>query len=487
MTLGELLSRMPEARLDGDSAIEILCVTHDSRTVRPGWMFAALPGQRQHGGAFVNQAICNGAAAVLSDRPRPAETEVAWITTPFPRRHMAAAAWALAGDPQQDLVMVGVTGTNGKSTTVDLIGRILDTVGTRAGVFGTLGYRIPTEMVAAERTTPEATDLAPLLRRLVDLDGRVAVMEVSSHALMQDRVAGLGYQVAVWTNLSHDHLDYHGDMEQYFNAKRRLFTEHLEFGGRRVLPVDEAWGRRLLDEPQPGDVTWGLADGTVHAENARYSLEGTDFELHLGELCQATRLPLIGEHNLRNGLAAAAAALALRLDPEVIVKGLAGARPLAGRLETVDVDLPFPVLIDYAHTPDGLRSVLKALRSVSDRRLIVVFGAGGDRDHEKRRPMGRAVGELADIPLVTSDNPRTEDPAVIAAEVADGVREAGVEPVVILDRRQAIAEALQSADADSLVLVAGKGHERSQILGTTTVPFFDPDVVRELAAEVVCT
>ena len=316
----------------------------------------------------------------------------------------------------------------------------------------------------------------------MDAGGRTAVLEVSSHAIALERTAGLQFRVAVWTNLSRDHLDYHQDMESYFEAKRRLFTEHLQPEGRRVLPTDEPWGRRLLDEARSGDVSWGLSRGDVHASDVRPDLEGTRFNLHLPSGVLPVRLALLGPHNLRNALAAAAAAWSLGVDNRTIGSGLAAARPLPGRLERVETDLPFPVFVDYAHTPDGLHAVLSSLRQVTDRRLVVVFGAGGDRDRGKRGPMGRAVGELAHVAIVTSDNPRSEDPAAIASAVAAGVREAGGHPEVELDRRAAIARALRVADRDSVVVVAGKGHEAEQLVGNRVLPFSDRQVVRELAA-----
>jgi UDP-N-acetylmuramoyl-L-alanyl-D-glutamate--2,6-diaminopimelate ligase len=395
---------------------------------------------------------------------------------------MAEIAMALAGDPQRELLMIGITGTNGKSTTAHLLSLILGAAGRPAAFLGTLGSVLPNgETVASERTTLESTDLAPMLRRTLELGGRAVAMEVSSHALVQDRVAGIQFQVAVWTNLSRDHLDFHSDMEEYFQAKRSLFDRHLASDGRRVLPVDDEWAGRLLDDPLPGDVSWGLESGAVHALKLDPGLDGTTFELCLGEAVHSLTLPLIGLHNVRNALAAAAAAHAAGVSGEAICRGLSEARPLPGRLERVAEELEFPVLVDFAHTPDGLNTVVEGLRQISDRRLIVVFGAGGDKDRGKRGPMGFAVGSHADVAVVTSDNPRSEDPAVIAEAVADGVRAAGGEPMVVLDRRQAIARALEIAHSDSLVVVAGKGHEDVQTIGGVDIPFSDQQVIQELA------
>jgi len=479
--LGELVPRLEGADLMGDPSAEVSGITHDSRQVKPGWLFAALPGAAAHGLDYLDQALEQGASAVLTDRQPKRGRKVPWIATDRPRRHTAEAAWLLAGAPQDRLRMVGVTGTNGKSTTADLLSRMLAEAGVVHGLFGTLVYRLPGGARRAVRTTPEATDLAPLLRDLVEAGGSAAVMEVSSHALALDRVAGLRYEVAVWTNLSHDHLDFHGDMESYFSTKRRLFEEHLSETGRRILPADDEWARRLLNEPRVGDVVYGIGEGDVAALDPHLSLDGTTFTLRLPDAELGLKLPLVGRHNLRNALAATAAAWALDLPYAAVVSALRHARPLAGRLEPVPVQLRFPVYVDYAHTPDGLRATLDALREATDRELVLVFGAGGDRDPDKRTPMGRIAGELADVTIVTSDNPRSEDPAAITDAVADGVREAGAEPIVVLDRRDAIARALRCADRSSLVLIAGKGHEEEQVIGDRRLPFSDRRVVLELA------
>lgn len=479
MKLETLLQRLREGELTGDPGREVRGITHDSRQVGPGLIFAALPGEHAHGIDYLEQAVAEGAEAVLTNRRPRKNLDIPWIKCRHPRRLMARAAWILAGNPQKKLQMLAVTGTNGKSTTAHLISLILSSARRPTAFIGTLGARIPGGVeVASERTTPEATDLAPMLKTAVANGAAAVAMEVSSHALSLDRLAGLEFDVAVWTNLTRDHLDYHQDMETYFEAKRRLFTEHLASDGRRVLAVDDPWGARLLDKPRDNDVSWGLERGTVCAKDVSSDLDGSRFVLRLGDEEIPIDLPLVGVHNLRNALAAAAAAYAAGLGARSIRRGLEKARPLTGRMEKIPVDAPFPVFVDYAHTPDGLRSVLQALRRVTDRRLIVVFGAGGDRDQGKRGQMGFAVGESADIPVVTSDNPRSEDPAKIAEAVAEGVRAAGAEPLVVLDRRKAIASALEVADERSLVLVAGKGHEAYQTIGDKRIPFSDQGVVR---------
>ena len=487
MQVKTLLQRLGEGTLTGDGGVTANGITHDSRKVSPGFVFAALRGEHAHGLDHLKEAVAAGAAAILTDRPARKTVDLPWITVKNPRTAMARAAWVLAGNPQRKLQLFAVTGTNGKSTTAHLISRLMQSARKPAAFIGTLGARLPGNIeIAGEHTTPEATDMAPMLKGAVRAGAVVAALEVSSHALSQDRVAGLEFDVAVWTNLTRDHLDYHHDMEAYFESKRRLFTEHMAADGRRVLPVDDPWGARLLDEPRAGDVSWGLDRGAVCARNVVSDLDGSRFDLNLPDQEISVYLPLVGVHNLRNALAAAAAAHAAGLSASAIRRGLERVRPLAGRMERIETTQPVPVFVDYADTPEGLRAVLQALRKITDRRLIVVFGAGGDRDRGKRGPMGFAVGESADVPIVTSDNPRTEGPESIAAAVAEGVRAAGAEPLVVLNRREAIARALEIADRRSLVLVAGKGHEAFQTIGDVKMPFSDQDALRSEAGRERC-
>jgi UDP-N-acetylmuramoyl-L-alanyl-D-glutamate--2,6-diaminopimelate ligase len=457
-------------------------ITHVGGRVAPGWVFAALPGAHHHGIEFADEAVARGAAAILSDREPPEGTP--WLATSTPRRAMAYAALALAGNPERRLQMVGITGTNGKSTVADLIARIARAAGVPCGVFGTLAYALPGRSERAGRTTPEATDLAPLLAELATADARLAVMEVSSHALALDRVAGLEFDVGVWTNLTRDHLDYHRDLEAYFAAKASLAgLLRRDPPGRRVIGADDPFMARLAASPRAGDLTFGLSAGcAVTAAGLSLDLRGTSFRLRTPESEAPVRVPLVGRHNLRNALAASAAAVALGWPTDAIVGGLEGAEPLPGRLEPVAAGTHFPVFVDYAHTPDALEQVLLALREVADRRIVVVFGCGGDRDPGKRAPMGEVVGRLADVPVVTSDNPRSEDPQAIIAAVMEGVRASGnPRALAIPDRREAIAAALSLADERCLVLVAGKGHETEQVFADRTVPFEDRAVIRELA------
>jgi UDP-N-acetylmuramoyl-L-alanyl-D-glutamate--2,6-diaminopimelate ligase len=470
-----------EARLHGDCEAEATGITHRSGDVRPGVVFAALPGLKRHGIEFVPEVRELGAVAVLSDRDPGGG---AWLEAARPRRAAALAAWALAGAPHRRLRMVGVTGTNGKSTTVDLIGRIAGAAGEMPGVFGTLAYKLPHRSEASPRTTPEAPDLAPYLAELVEHGGTVAAMEVSSHAIALERVAGLEFDVLAFTNLTRDHLDFHRDIEDYFATKASLSASLREKPpGRRVIGADDAFMARLLAERRPGDLSFGLDAGRdVTARDVRLGVGGSRFVLvtPAGEIDVA--LPLVGRHNLRNALTAAGCAVALGWSLDAVAAGLAAAEPVPGRLEPVDAVPGTPVFVDFAHTPDALEQVIGALREVSDRKLIVVFGCGGEKDRGKRAPMGEIVGRLADVPIVTSDNPRSEDPEAIVAQIMVGVRASGnPRALAIADRREAIAAALAVADEHSLILLAGKGHETEQVFADRAVPFDDRAVVRELA------
>ncbi len=481
MTLAELASACG-AELRGEAGVTVTGITHRAQQVAPGLCFAALPGQHHHGLEFLSEALARGAVAVLSDRDP--EVGCPWLRAASPRRAAAKAAWALAGFPQRRLRMVGVTGTNGKSTVVDLTARIAAAAGAVPATFTTVAYTLPKRTCPAQRTTPEATELAPLLAEVAATGGTFAALEVSSHALAQDRVAGLELDVAVWTNLSRDHLDFHPTMEAYLAAKRKLEgLLRVTPAGRRVINGDDPSFRPMLSRARRGDLTFGLDPSNhVTASIRKQSLTGSVIVLSTPAGQIDVTLKLVGSHNILNALAAAAAGLTLGFPLDAIATGLSTASPLPGRLEPVATAAPCPVFVDFAHTPDALAKVLGALRALTDRRLIVVFGAGGDKDRGKRAPMGEVVGQLADVPIVTSDNPRSEDPLAIIEEIMAGVRRSGnPRALPISDRREAIAAALAMADARCLVLIAGKGHETTQVFADREIPFDDRQVARELA------
>lgn len=474
-------------------------VTHDSRKVRPGFAFVAVRGLRADGLGFAPQAAAAGAALVVVGRGRagaarralapaagagaapPAVVEVA-----DERAALALMARNAAGRPDLDLALTGVTGTNGKTTTTYLLAAMHEAAGIRCGIIGTIEYRIGGEAVAAERTTPEAEETCLHLRRMVEAGAGACAMEVSSQALDLRRVEGMRFAAAVFTNLTRDHLDYHGGMEAYFAAKRRLF-EMLGAGSPAVLNADDPYGRRLAREAAPGAVLYGEgADAAYRLAGMEASSSGIALRVAAEGTERVIRSALLGRPNAFNVLAAAAAARSLGISWEAVAAGAAGVRRVRGRLEPVDEGQPFAVLVDYAHTDDALRNVLAVVRPLTRGRVLAVFGCGGDRDRSKRPLMGAHAARLADLAWVTSDNPRGEDPDAIIAEILEGVRtvpegarRCRVEP----DRAAAVRAAVMEAAPGDTVLVAGKGHETYQILKDRTIPFDDVEVARRAILE----
>jgi UDP-N-acetylmuramoyl-L-alanyl-D-glutamate--2,6-diaminopimelate ligase len=456
--LDDVLEGLAVEAVHGDRSVEVSGVTHDSRQVGPGSLFCCVPGARSDGHDFAPAAIEAGAVALLCERRL--DLAAAEVVVADARASMGLVASAFHGHPSQALDVVGVTGTNGKTTTTHLLAAVLEHAGRSTGVIGTL---------SGARTTPEAPELQARLAELRD-EGRHAVaMEVSSHALALDRVAGTRFRVAVFTNLSRDHLDFHASMEDYFAAKARLFEPR--YAAAAVVNVDDTHGRLLVDAAAVPTTTYSLAD-VQQLELGPTSSTG---------MWRGHRLvvPLGGQFNVSNALAALTAAVELGIDEATAVEGIGRAPQVAGRFEVVTTTQPFQVVVDYAHTPDGVDQVLKAARAVTSGRVIVVLGAGGDRDGEKRPLMGEAAARHADVVVVTSDNPRSEDPQAIADAVAAGA--AGHPDLrVELDRRAAIALAVGEARAGDTVVVAGKGHETTQTVGERVVPFDDREVVRQV-------
>ena len=471
-------------KVTGPADREIAALTHDSRLVSPGTLFVALPSVTPGrasaavaGGAnFILEAVEKGAAAVItsSDLEIPRAT---MIRVEDPRSALSSAAAAFYGHPSLQLQTAGVTGTNGKTTVAFLLKHLLDVAERPCGLIGTVRYVIGPRELPALRTTPEADDVQRLLREMRDVNCRAAVMEVSSHALEQNRVRGVEFDAAIFTNLTQDHLDYHETMEAYFAAKSRLFEQlatQRHKRGTAVFNIDDRYGRRLLDEfgPRVNTITYGQSSNAMfRAGDLRTDLQGTQYSLHAGGKSYLVRLPLFGPFNVYNSLAALAAMQALGHDVRKSVEALKDAPQVPGRLEKVAGSKAFRVFVDYAHTPDALDNVLRTLRALAPERLITVFGCGGDRDRAKRGPMGRAAEELSDWCIVTSDNPRSEDPAAICSEITAALRADNHE--VIIDRRAAIRRAVAMAGPGDIVLVAGKGHEDYQEFADRKVPFDD--------------
>ena len=472
---------------------EIALVTGDSRAVVPGALFFALPGAKQDGHAFAAEAARRGAAAVVAEREVECAPALA-LRAPSARRAMAVAAMNFHGRPAEAMTLVGVTGTNGKTTVAYLVEACAREAGLLTAMLGTVTHRWPGGGRPASHTTPESTEVAATLATAREAGARLAVLEVSSHALAQERAAGLLFHAAGFTNLTRDHLDYHRDMESYYQAKRRLFVEHLRPGGTAVLNADDRSGARLAEElaAAGGATVWryGVSAGHLTAHGARFGLEGIAVRLETPAGPLDLRSPLVGAHNLENLLCAAGLALAAGLPLEAVGRALAACPGAPGRLERV-TGRGVSAFVDYAHTDDALARALAALAALGPRRLAVVFGCGGDRDRGKRPLMGEVAARGADLVVATSDNPRTERPEDILSEIVPGLERAGARRLsrdearagargyaVVPDRREAIALALSAAQAGDAVLIAGKGHEDYQIVGAERRPFDDREEAR---------
>jgi UDP-N-acetylmuramoyl-L-alanyl-D-glutamate--2,6-diaminopimelate ligase len=473
-----------EALLTGATGDEeILGIAYNSKSVRSGFLFAALKGESRNGMDFVSEAETNGAAAVLSSWPKPPACRVAWVQVPDAREALALASANFFGHPSENLKVVGITGTKGKTTVTYLLEEILKTAGASPGVVGTIEYRGPGLSIQAGRTTPESSDLQAMLREMLDAGATHCLMEVSSHALEQKRVWGVSFDVAVFTNMSGEHLDYHRSMENYYEAKRKLFTLNHKRSAA-VVNMDDPWGQKLIAELPLKTVTFGLEPAAI-VRAVKFSLSdgGMDVQIaHPGNILNI-HSNLVGRHNVYNMLAAAAAALALNVPPQAIARGIAGLKGVPGRFERVENPFGFQVVVDYAHTDNALEHLLATTRELKPRRVILVFGAGGNRDKEKRERMGRVAARLADWSILTSDNPRNEEPMAIIAAIEKGfAKEAARTYEVIPDRREAIARALAMAVKGDFVLVAGKGHEDYQIFRDRTIHFSDVEVIKEILA-----
>jgi len=480
----ELAAALPGAEIAPAARdLEVARVTSDSRQVRPGDLFVAVRGEKQDGLAFAAEAMTRGAVAVASDRPAPEGAPVPWIRVEAPRRALALLCARLDGDPAEKLVLAGVTGTNGKTSTAVLLEAILARHYGKAGFLGTIGYRTPRREIPAERTTPEATVIQELLAEMVADRVPAAAMEVSSHALALDRVEGCRFDVAVFTNLTRDHLDFHGDMDGYYRAKKRLFDLRKP-GACAVVNADDPFGARLLGEAPPPRASFSPTGGEAEfrAEAVRCDLSGVGFDLVYpgGRLPLAS--PLLGRFQVSNILGAATAGLCLRIPAAEIAAAIASVRRVPGRLERVEAGQPYAILVDYAHTPDALERLLQAVRELGDRKIVLVFGCGGDRDRGKRAPMGEIAGRLADIAIATSDNPRSESPEAILKDVEAGLIASGATKYLkVVDRREAIGRAIDLANPGTVVVIAGKGHETTQVIGSLEIPFDDARVAAEFA------
>ena len=486
VTVGKVAA-VVAGRLSGDAAAVVSDVTHDSRQAKDGSLFAAVRGELFDAHKFVPQVMQQGAVGVISELDRPADFNGAWIKVEDIRRAMAVAAAEVHHHPSRELKLVGITGTNGKTTCAYLIASIPEAAGEPVAMTGTVEYRLGQERKKADRTTPEAPHMQRLLRQAVEIGCRTAVMECSSQAMDFHRCDELDYEVAVFTNLTRDHLDYHKTMENYWYAKQRLFDGRLGSRPRTsVINVDDAHGVELADRLEKEGlhvVRYAVrADTDVTASDADFSLSGMRFRLRTPESEIDFHSPLVGPPHIYNTLAAVASGRALGYSLEVITKALSKCTGAPGRFERVAHHGDFAVVVDYAHSDDALLNVLRTAHDVTKGKIITVFGCGGDRDRSKRAPMGEAAGSLSDVVILTSDNPRTEDPNQILGDAEVGIRQTGKPYEKIADRRAAIHHAIAQATSGDLVLIAGKGHEDYQIIGRDVFHFDDKEVAREALA-----
>ncbi len=467
----------------GPLTFDIEGIAYDSRQVRPNYLFVALKGQSQDGAQHIEDALRRGAVAIVSEEDRWPKRTMAHVRMEDARQAMAEIACAFYDHPSQKVDLVGITGTNGQTTTSFMLRDILAEEGRKPGLIGTVRYEIGGRVIPATRTTPEAPDVQFMLDQMARSGCRSAVMEVSSHALDQKRTYGTDFDVGIFTNLTRDHLDYHHDMAAYFAAKMHLFQDlgQLRKSASAVVNLDDPWGQQLANTHglKARLLTYGLHEAAdVRAEDVELDARGTRFTVHTPWGSSDAHLRLLGRFNVSNALAAIAAAGALGIPPERAAAVLAGMRPVPGRLEAVPNEKGIHAFVDYAHTDDALSHVLTSLRELKPRRLIVVFGCGGSRDRTKRPIMGAVANRLADYALVTSDNPRREDPQAILDEVGAGmVHRERVE--FQLDRERAIARAVEVARPGDILLVAGKGHEIYQEFSHTVVPFDDREVLKK--------
>ena len=477
MQLEALIRALAPSEVTGGRPVEIADLAYDTRRVTAGALFFCVVGERADGHDLAWEAIERGAAAVVVERPL--EVDVPQLVVPSVRESMPVAADVFFGEPTKELELAGVTGTNGKTTTAFLLRAILDAAGQRPGLVGTVEWEVGGERRPAPFTTPEAIDLQRLFREMLDVGDRSAAVEASSHGSAHRRLDRVRFDVLVFTNLSQDHLDLHGSMDEYFQAKRRLFTGPQP--PPAAINVDDEWGRRLADDLEDAYraplVRFGLGgDAEIRPEDLAVTATGSTFRAAGIEI----RTPLRGLFNVENALGAVAAGILLDLDEEAIAAGIASMSAVPGRFEAIDEGQPFAVVVDYAHTPDSLATVLRAAHDLCEGRVIVVFGAGGDRDRGKRPLMGRVAADNADVVIVTSDNPRSEEPLAIIEDVLQG---AGLDVEIDPDRRSAIGRAISLADAGDVVVIAGKGHEQGQDVAGVVTPFDDRDVARELLRE----
>ncbi len=478
MKLIGLIKNIPYTLIQGNVEVNIKNITNDSRKVEKDSLFVCIDGFESDGHDYVSQAIEKGAAALIVTKDVMVNSEITVIRVENARKALALASGKFYDYPSKKFALIGITGTNGKTSTVFLLDAILRKANKKTGIIGTIENRIIDTVVSTERTTPESVELQELFAKMVEHNVNKVIMEVSSHALDLDRVAGSYFDIGVFTNLSLDHLEYHKTMENYRDAKKKLF-EMCKTG---VINIDDQAGRYILENSScEAYITYGCENdqATLNATNIINKITGTIFEVEINGRKETIELQTPGKFSVYNALAAIATAIALKIPVDTIIEALKYNSRVRGRFETIESPEGYYAIVDYAHTPDGLENVLNTIRSFAEKRVITVFGCGGDRDRSKRPEMGRIAGEMSDFAIITSDNPRTEDPESILKEIEVGISPLKGEYIMIADREEAINKALSMAQNKDIVLIAGKGHEDYQIIGKTKIHFDDAEKVKE--------
>ena len=480
MKLKELIKNLNYKHLENISDYDIKGISSNSNCIQPGYLFVAIKGRRFDGHNFLNQAIDRGAKAVIVEKNLPLKKKVAKILVGDSQAALVYVCTSFFSYLRENLRVIGITGTNGKTTVCYLIENILACAGQASGVIGTVNYRIGNKVYSAVNTTPCADILQSFLHEIVLAKYKYAIIEVSSHALAQRRVDGIAFSSAIFTNLSREHLDFHGSLANYFSCKLSLF-KRLTRGAFAIINTDDIWGRRLVRKTKSRLLTFGIEHpAQIRAKNLKLGIEKTRFTAVTPRGNIEIESALIGRHNVYNILAAIGAAFVEDIDCSDIAAGIKRIRFIPGRLERVDCGQNFLVFVDYAHTEDALSKILKAVREISKERIVLVFGCGGDRDKAKRPKMGRVATKLADFSIITCDNPRSENPKQIISDILQGVNKSTNNCKVVLDRFQAILKALSLARNRDIVLIAGKGHESTQLFADKTIPFNDRKAVEEI-------
>ena len=485
MILKKLLESLDYELVSGNLNVDVEKVVCDSNAVIQKSAFIAIPGYKVDGHNYISTAISKGAKVIiLEQEPKKIFNEITYIKIPNTRMGLSQIANNFYKNPSSKLKVIGITGTNGKTSTSMMAQNILECSGKKVGIIGTIGSFIDDEKRELKNTTPESIELQEILSVMVEKNMEYAIMEVSSHALQLNRVTGIEFSHGVFTNLTQDHLDFHVTMEKYFQQKQKLF---YMTSGYNIINIDDSYGRilsRTLQANNKKVVTYGLGKSAdLHAVDMVYSMDGVDFTLRFRDLRQRIHCPIPGNFTLYNVLAAIAIAICEEVPLKTIAKALKNMPTVPGRIERIRVDTPYQVIIDFAHSPDGLQNIICSLKETVEGRLITLFGCGGDRDKTKRPIMGKIAGDLSDYCIVTSDNPRSEDPDKIIEDILDGVKETQCPYIAITDRREAIKFALTMAKEKDIILLAGKGHETYQILKDRVIEFNEKNIVKELLEE----